>query len=118
MRLEAEIAASKERVADLKGQLEKVTAALSEAKTLLLERKENKRIVDAAKSTASELAVRLGVDTRWPGEPVLLVGRAGSILLARQTQFIQQTHTHISLGPSSRQTALLYSTPWLLSGYL
>lgn len=88
MKLEAEIAASKERVADLKEQLGKVTAALSETKTQLLERKENKRIVDAAKSTASQLEVRLAVDNRRPGEPVMLVGRAGSILLARQTQLI------------------------------
>ncbi|CAM9829034.1 unnamed protein product, partial [Scytosiphon promiscuus] len=55
-RYEAEIARSKQTAADLKEQLEKVTSAYAEAKAQLKERAANQRIVDAAKSTAAELA--------------------------------------------------------------
>lgn len=122
--LEAEIAASKERVTDLKGQLGKVTAALSEAKTQLLERKENKRIVDAAKSTASELAVRLALDYRRPGEPVLLVGRCvGSMalsLLDKHTLFTiiiahACTHTQV-LARAKGKLRCCTSTTWVAVG--
>lgn len=56
-RLQGEIEASKKMSQNLKDQLKKANAALSEAKEHLAQRAENRRVVDAAKATAAELAV-------------------------------------------------------------
>lgn len=56
-RLQEEIDASKNMAQDLKDRLKKANAALAEAKEHLAQRAENRRVVDAAKATAAELAV-------------------------------------------------------------
>lgn len=58
LRLEKEVEQSKKTVVDLKRQVEEVKRALAEAKTQLQERAENQKVVNAAKATAAELAVR------------------------------------------------------------
>ena len=57
-RLQAEIDKSKKNAEDLTERLDKANAALSEAKSHLARQAENKRVLNAAKSTAAELAVR------------------------------------------------------------
>lgn len=57
LRLEKEVAQSKKKVVDLKGQVEEVKQALAEAKAQLQERAENQKVVNAAKATAAELVV-------------------------------------------------------------
>eukprot|EP00903_Cladosiphon_okamuranus_P018813 g17304.t2 len=56
LKLEKEVAQSKKKVVDLKGQVEEVKQALAEAKAQLKERAENQKVVNAAKATAAELA--------------------------------------------------------------
>ncbi|CAM9806233.1 unnamed protein product, partial [Ectocarpus sp. 12 AP-2014] len=56
VRYKAQIARSKQTAAELKEQLDKVSAAFAEAKKQLKQRAENQRIVDAAKTTVAELA--------------------------------------------------------------
>lgn len=51
----------------MKKQLDKVSSAYSEAKAQLKERAANQRIVNAAKTTAAELAVSREVETRVGG---------------------------------------------------
>ncbi|CAB1121192.1 unnamed protein product [Ectocarpus sp. CCAP 1310/34] len=60
VRYKAQIARSKQTAAELKEQLDKVSAAFAEAKKQLKQRAENQRIVDAAKTTVAELAVSGG----------------------------------------------------------
>lgn len=55
--LQKELDASKQHVAELKEQLERVTGVLEEAQGQLQQRVENQRLLDAAKATKSELEV-------------------------------------------------------------
>lgn len=67
LRLEKEVEQSKKKVVDLKGQVEEVKQTLAEAKAQLKERAENQKVVNAAKATAAELAVRPPSGTRGGG---------------------------------------------------
>lgn len=63
LKLEKEVSKSKKTIGDLRGQVDEVKQALSDAKAQLAERAENQKVVDAAKSTAAELEV----SSRWAG---------------------------------------------------
>lgn len=57
LKLERELQASKEHVAELKEHLEQVTGALEEAQGQLQQRAENVKVVETAKASVAELAV-------------------------------------------------------------